>query len=70
LDALFNETNHDLVADEVSCIDDGLGHATEFCALTDSSAQHVSGGDVGNDKVTRQTHTLCALARTLATQQN
>jgi hypothetical protein len=70
LDALLDETNHDVVADKVASIDHSLGHATKLCALADGGAQHVASGDVGNDKVTRQTHTLRALTRTLATQQN
>jgi hypothetical protein len=65
-----NDADHDLVTDQPTVVHHQLCHPAQLGALALSSPQHVTGGDVGYDKVPRQANTLGTFARALAAEQD
>ena len=68
--ALVDQADHDLVADEPAGVHHLLGHHAELGTFAHGRAQHVAGRDVRYDEVPGQSHALRALAGTLSPEDD
>jgi hypothetical protein len=68
--AIRDKPDHDVIANEATCIDNRLGHESKFGSLAHSCSQHVTGGNMRNNEVSGQANALRTLSRPLATQQH